>query len=159
MRNSLLITSDLKSLIVVDTSQDDQRFAVGRRGVLINVLGTDVCATEVPAEMDAFVTAATKNVAAFYSFEMADLTKRQLCVSYNETNNVVFIIGITDIVLGLTSPTEISRDKITAFAVKLKENPGTGFYSPKVILARLETTGTGAATKRFIRFYHLPVLL
>lgn len=151
MRNSLLVTSDLKSVILVDTMQDDQRLSIGKRGVLLSVLGTDVCASEVPAELDNFITAALVGKKAFYEFEVLDAAKNQLCITYNDVNNAVFIIGITDIVMGLTGPNDVPQNKVKTTAVKMKNAPETGFASPNVILTRLETVGA----KRFIKFYYL----
>lgn len=155
MRNSILVTSDLQSVILVDSKREDQRLAIGKRGVLLSVLGNDICASEVPAELDTYVTGLLAGKTAFYSFEMKDAAKNQLCITYNDVNNVVFIIGITDITVGFTVPTEIDRSKVTTFAIKLKNSPTTGLGANATILARLETTGAGANTKRFVKFYHL----
>ena len=151
MRNSILVTSDLKSVILVDTRGEDNTMAIGKRGVLMSVLGTDICATEVPAELDDFVTGQTKPTKPFFEFNIADAARNQLCITYNDANNTVFIIGITDIIIEFSSPIEIPKENMRAVAVKLKERPEEGFSSKSVILARLETSGLS----RVIRFYHL----
>ncbi len=158
MRNSILISSDLQSLILVDTKQEDHRLAIGKRGVLLSVLGTDVCATEVPAELDTHIANLLKTAKAFYEFEVKDPAKQQLCITYNDVNNAVCIIGISDIAVSLTAPVEIPKNNVTTFIVKMKETPGTGLASRMAVLARLETTGTGTSMKRFIRFYHLAAI-
>jgi hypothetical protein len=153
MRNSLLITSDLNAVILVDTLQGDQRLVISRRGVLLNVLGTEICASEVPTNMESFVNTSIGTKKAFYEFDAStDTSKSQLCITYNDVNNTVFIIGITDIIASLQAPTEVPQNKVKTFAVKLKNAPGTGLVSPNVVLIRLETVGA----KKFIRFYHLP---
>ena len=155
MRNSILVTSDLKSVLLVDTQHEDHRLAIGKRGVLLSVLGNDVCATEVPAELDNFISKELKNLKPFYEFEVADAAKNQLCITYNETNNTVFIIGIRDIDVSLTAPMELSKEKVTTFTVRMKTSPTSGLASPNVILARLESTTIGLGGAKYIRFYHL----
>lgn len=152
MRNSLLVTSDLNAVILVDTLQGDQRLVISRRGVLLNVLGTEICASEVPTNMESFVNTSIGTKKPFYEFDAsADLSKNQLCITYNDVNNVVFIIGVTDIVVGFSGPTEVPQTKVKTFAVKMKNSPNTGLASPNVVLIRLETVGV----KKLIRFYHL----
>jgi hypothetical protein len=153
MRNSLLITSDLNAVILVDTLQGDQRLVISRRGVLLNVLGTEICASEVPTNMESFVNTSIGTKKAFYEFDAStDTSKSQLCITYNDVNNVVFIIGVTDVVVGFSGPTEVPQSKVKTFAVKMKNALNTGFASPNVVLIRLETVGA----KKLIRFYHLP---
>lgn len=152
MRNSLLVTADLNSVILVDTLIDNQRLAIGKLGVLLSVLGTEICASEVPANMEAFVNTSIGTKKPFYEFVVGDLTKSQLCISYNDVNNVVYIIGITDIEVGFAGPIEVPQARVKTFAVKMKNTPNAGLISPSVILTRLETVGL----KKFIRFYHLP---
>lgn len=152
MRNSLLVTADVNSVVLVDNLMGDQRLSIGKLGVLLSVLGTDICASEVPANLEAFIKTTIGNGKAFYEFDASDVIKNQLCITYNDGNNTVFIIGITDIVMGLTGPTEVPQGKVRTFAVRLKNAPGTGLVSPNVILVRLETAGL----KKLIRFYYLP---
>ena len=151
MRNSILVTSDLKSVILVDTQQDDQRLAIGKRGVLLSVLGTDVCASEVPAELDKFIAMALRTVKPFYEFVVADAAKNQLCITYNDVNNTVFIIGITDVIVGFANPETIDKEKVSTVGVRLKRAAETGLISDHVILARLEG-GIGSTDKK-IAFY------
>jgi hypothetical protein len=153
MRNSILLSSDLQSVILVDTKQNEQRLAIGKRGVLLSVLGTDICAAEVPAELDGHIRNLLKKTDSFYEFEVAAAASNQLCITYNDVNNTVFIIGITDIDVGFAGPIQVPDANTTVFAVRLKENPGTGLTSQKAILARLEG---GIGSQKHIRFYHLP---
>jgi hypothetical protein len=152
MRNSLLVTSDLRSVVLVDAMQDNQRLAIGKLGVLLSVLGTEICASEVPSNMEKFVNDAIGGNKSFYEFDSADVVKNQLCITYNDSNSTVFIIGITDIIASLSGPTEVPQNKVKTFSVKLKNNTNTGLTSPNVILVRLENVGT----RRLIRFYYLP---
>jgi hypothetical protein len=153
MRNSLLVTSDLNAVILVDTLQSEQRLVISRRGVMLSVLGTEICASEVPANMEAFVNTSIGTRKSFYEFDAsADIAKSQLCITYNDVNNVVFIIGITDIEVGFAGPTEVPQAKVKTFAAKMKSSPNSGLVSPNIILIRLETAGA----KKFIRFYYLP---
>lgn len=154
MRNSLLVTADLNAVVLVDTLQDDQRLVINRRGVLLSVLGSEICATEVPANLETFVNTSIGTQKAFYEFDAADTVKSQLCISYNDANNMVFIIGITDIISNLQGPSEIAQSKVKTYGVKMKGNANAGLVSPGVILVRLETSGT----KRFIKFYYLTAL-
>ncbi len=159
MRNSVLVSSDLQSVILLDSQQSSNRLAIGKRGVLLSVLGTDICGSEVPAELDNHISNLLKTAKPFYEFVIGEAAKNQLCISYNDANNAVFIIGITDITIELAAPTQVPRTAVTTFAVKLKDNPSSGLASRNVILARLETSGVGAiGTKKLIKFYHLPAL-
>jgi hypothetical protein len=153
MRNSLLVTSDLNAVVLVDTLQGDQRLVISKRGVLLSVLGTEICASEVPTNLEAFTSTAIGTQKAFFEFDAAaDSAKNQLCITYNDVNNTVFIIGITDIVIGLAGPTDVPQNKVKTVAVKLKNTANSGLASPTVVLVRLETIGN----KKFIRFYQLP---
>jgi len=154
MRNSILLSSDLSAMVLVDTKNNDQRLSIGRRGVLLSVLGTDICATEVPSALDSHIKKLLRSTQPFYEFEVIDKEKNQLCVTYNEESNVVFIIGITDIIAELSGPTEISPEKVKTHAVKLKDSPGESLASKSVILSRLETSSS-IGGKKFIRFYFM----
>lgn len=155
MRNSVLLSSDLKSVVLVDTKQNEQRLAIGKRGVLLSVLGSDVCAAEVPAALDGHIRNLLKKTDPFYEFEVGEAESTQLCITYNDVNNTVFIIGITDIDVGFAGPVQLPEASTTTFGVRLKSNPGTGLASPNAILARLEG---GFGGNRHIRFYHLPAV-
>lgn len=155
MRNSILLTSDLSSMVLVDSQNTDHRLSIGKRGVLLSVLGTDVVGSEVPATLDNHISTLLRGKKPFYEFEMGDEAKNQLCITYNEGSNTVFIIGVTDIILENSLPTEISSSKVKTFAIKLKEDPNKGLSSENVILARLEFS-KGIGSKKYIRFYHLP---
>jgi len=154
MRNSLLVTADLNSVILVDTLIDNKRLAIGKLGVLISVLGTEICASEVPANMEAFVNTSIGTKKAFYEFDASDVLKNQLCITYNDGNNVLYIIGVTDVLVGFSGPLEVPQNKVKTFAVKMKNSSSSGFISPNLLCIRLETVGL----KRFIKFYQLPSL-
>ena len=141
-------------MVLVDSKNSDHRLSIGKRGVLLSVLGTDVVATEVASTLDDHIKAILRGKKPFYEFEIADEEKNQLCISYNEGSNAVFIIGITDVIAERTGPTEISPQKIKAFTVKLKDKPEKGLATGSVILARLEST-KGMGSKKFIRFYYV----
>ena len=128
------------------------RLAIGKLGVLLSVLGTDICATEVPANMEKFVNDTVGTKKSFYEFDSADVIKNQLCITYNDVNNTVFIIGITDIVATFSGPIEVPQNKVKTFSVRMKNDVNLGLTSPNIILVRLENVGL----KRLIRFYHLP---
>ena len=154
MRNAILLTSDLSAMVLVDSKNSDQKLSIGKRGVLLSVLGNDVCATEVPSSLDDHIRDVLRGKKPFYEFEIADLGKNQLCVTYNEESNVVFIIGITDIIAELSGPTELGPEKTKTFAVKLKEKPTEGLASKSVILARMETTSSIGGKKQ-VCFYFI----
>ena len=155
MANSLLITTDHKCIILVDTRQEDQRLALGKRGVLLSLLGNDIMATEVPAELDKFIAGQLRGVKPFYAFESTDASRGQLCLAYNEANNAVFIIGIRDVDVSLAGPQELDPTRTTTIAVPLKGSLETGLSSDHVILARLEIS-SDVTTTSMICFYLLP---
>ncbi|HFA50164.1 MAG TPA: hypothetical protein ENJ95_14230 [Bacteroidetes bacterium] len=154
MSNSTLIAADHKSMVLIDSKSNDNRLSIGRRGVLLSVLGNDICASEVPAKLDNYIRNALKGKKHFYEFEVRDAEKNQLCVTYNEGSNTVFIIGITDVIAELSVPTQIASEKIKTFAVKLKNKPNEGLTSNAVILSRLEFKKS-LGSKKFIRFYYI----
>ena len=142
-------------MVLVDSKNSDHRLSIGRRGVLLSVLGTDVVASEVPATLDRHISTLLRGKKPFYEFELGDEAKNQLCISYNESSNIVFIIGVTDIILENSLPSEISSSQVKTFAVKLKDKPDQGLSSDNVLLARLEFS-KGIGSKKRICFYHLP---
>lgn len=154
MRNAVLLTSDLSAMVLVDSKNKDQRLSIGKRGVLLSVLGNDVCASEVPANLDGHIRDILRGKNPFYEFEIADLGKNQLCVTYNEESNIVFIIGITDVIAELSGPTEIDPEKTKTYAVKLKEKPSEGLAAKSVLLARLESSSSIGGKKQ-ICFYFI----
>lgn len=153
MRNSLAISTDRKSFAIFDTSLASQPLPISRRGVLISVLGSDVCAANVTPELEDHIAELLKKIKPFYSFSTANPERNQLCVSYNEASNTVFVIGITDIDVGFAGPVKVPEASTTVFGAKLKEKPGGALAGSQVILARLEGS---VGAEWFIRFYYLP---
>lgn len=154
MSNSILLTSDLSAMVLVDSKNSDHRLSIGKRGVLLSVLGNDVVASEVTSKLDNHIKTTLRGKTPFYEFEISDGETNQLCISYNEGSNAVYIIGITDVILEHSVPTEITPSKVKAFGIKLKAKPEEDLVSNDVILARLEST-RGVGSKKFIRFYHV----
>jgi hypothetical protein len=150
MRNSIHVTSDLRSIILIDTQQEDQRSTLGRRGVLLSVLGTNICATDVAPELDDTLAKALRTAKKFYEFPATESEKNQLSITYNEMTNTVFIIGVTDIIVGFGAPEVIPSDKIKAIGVKLKASPGSNLVARHVLLVRLEGD---RLENRMIAFY------
>lgn len=136
MRNSALITSDLNYIIL--PNQDGGKITIGRRGVLLSVLGNDLVGTEVPVELDGEIANKLKNKTPFFTFESKDLDKNHLLISYQEQSNTVHVIGINDLVISLSNPTNIPPEKIKAVAVKLKGSPNAGLVSQQLVLVRVE---------------------
>ncbi|MEO1258924.1 MAG: hypothetical protein AAFZ15_08995 [Bacteroidota bacterium] len=154
MRNSISITSDLSTMVLVDSKSSNNHLSIGKRGVLLSVLGTDVVATEVASTLDNHIKTVLRGKKPFYEFEIADEEKNQLCISYNEGSNTVFIIGVTDVIAERTGPTALPKEKTQGYMVKLKDKPETGLASSSILLARLEAT-RGMGSKKFIRFYYV----
>jgi hypothetical protein len=137
MRSSALISSDLKSITVNDGSKQGS-LTIGRRGVLLSVLGNELIGSEVLAELDRSIKAALTGKKPFFEFAAKDLDKNHLCVSYQEQSNTVYVIGIDDLIITLAAPTEIPGDKIKGVAVRLKASTDAGLIAQHVILVRLE---------------------
>lgn len=154
MRNSILLAADLSSVAVFKSALEVQPVAINRRGLLINVLGNDVCVASVPAQLESHIEDLLKKTKPFYSYPMGKKGINQLTLSYNEDANTVFIIGITDMDIGFAGPQQVPSRNMMAFAVKLKDSPNTVIASKSVMLVRLEeSSGTGQQ----IRFYYLPL--
>jgi hypothetical protein len=141
-------------MVLVDSQNTDHRLSIGKRGVLLSVLGTDVVASEVPATLDNHITTLLRGKKPFFEFEMGDEAKNQLCITYNEGSNTVFIIGITDVILEHSIPVEVAPANVKTFGIKLKKKPEEGLTSNDVLLARLESE-RGIGSKKYIRFYHV----
>lgn len=139
-------------MVVVDSQNGDHRLSIGKRGVLLSILGTDVVASEVPANLDGHISSLLRGKKPFFEFELGDEAKNQLCITYNGGSNTVFIIGITDVVLEHAVPTEVPADKVKTVGVKLKKKPEEGLASNEVLLARLESE-RGIGSKKKICFY------
>ena len=137
MRSSAQITSNLQH-IIVDSHSDCGKLSIGKRGVLLSVLGNDLVGSEVTSKLDKTLSKTLKGKEPFFEFESKDLDKNHLCVSYQEESNTVYIIGIDDLVISFATPTNISSDKIKGIAVKLKAETGSGLIAQHVILVRLE---------------------
>ncbi len=153
MRNSLAISTDRKTIAVFDSSLASQPLPISRRGVLISVLGNDICAANVTAELEEHIQELLKKIKPFYSFATANPERNQLCLSYNDASNTVFVIGITDIDVGFAGPVKVPEASTTVFGARLKETPGGSLAGSQVILARLEGT---VGAEWMIRFYYLP---
>lgn len=151
MSNSAHITSDLKFAVVNDAS-DNGKISIGKRGVLLSVLGNEMVGSEVPAELDGTINTKIRGKKPFYEFEMNDLDKNHLCVSYQEQSNTLFLIGITDVFIGFAVPEEIKPNHIKAIGIKLKQSPTDGLSSRHIVLIRLE--GAIGKSKK-IAFYNI----
>ena len=137
MSNTAHITSDLKHAVVSDCTNGG-KISIGRRGVLLSVLGNEMVGSEVTAKLDRTLAAKLKGKKPFYQFDMHDLDKNHLCVSYQEQSNILYVIGISDLVVSFAVPAEIKPDNMTAFAVKLKSNPTDSLIARHIVLVRLE---------------------
>ena len=149
MSNSAHITSDLKHAVVNDAASNG-KISIGKRGVLLTVLGNEMVGSEVTSDLDRTLSTLLRGKKPFYEFEADNLHKNHLCVSYQEQNNALFIIGVSDLVISFAVPEEIKPDHITAFAVKLKSTPDSAIMAKHVVLVRREGK-TGRSKK--LAFY------
>ncbi len=139
MSNSAHITSDLKYAVVNDAS-DGGKISIGKRGVLLSVLGNEMVGSAVTAELDRTINAKIRGKKPFFEFEVKDLEKNHLCVSYQEHSNILHVIGISDLIVSFAVPQEIKPDNIKGIAIKLKPNPDDSIIANHVILIRQEST-------------------
>jgi len=139
MCNSLLISSDYKSLFLIG-KRDEDRLYINGNGILLSVLGNGITGCEVPAELRSDLTDRVRGLKPFFEMDVTDTKDNHVSVSYSEENSAVFVIGITDVDVSLTAdePVELSPSKINAQAVKMKENNTSGLVSKKVIYMRTE---------------------
>ncbi|MFT4759523.1 MAG: hypothetical protein ACI9XO_003975 [Paraglaciecola sp.] len=165
MCNSLLISSDYKSLFLIGKRDEDRLFINGN-GILLSVLGNSITGCEVPAQLRTHVTDLTKEQKPFFEMDVTDTKDNHVSVSYSEENSAVFIIGVIDIdgSLQVDEPTEIDAAKIRAKVVKLKDSNIAGLASKKAIYIKTEITAAasipgknnnrGSSIKK-LRFYLL----
>ena len=137
MRNSALITSDQQHIIVNDLAEGG-KLAIGKRGVLLSVLGNDLVGSQVSADLDDTLSGMLKGKKPFFEFASEDLEKNHICLSYQEQSNTLYVIGISDLVIGFASPTDVPPNKVKAKAVKLKPSPQASILSNQVVVVRLE---------------------
>ena len=151
MSNSAHITSDLKYAVVNDAS-DGGKISIGKRGVLLSVLGNEMVGSEVTSELDKTVNAKIRGKKPFFEFEVKDLEKNHLCVSYQEQSNILYLIGITDVFIGFAIPEEIKPNHLKAVGIKLKKSPSDGLSSRHIVLIRLEGK---IGKQKTIAFYNI----
>lgn len=137
MSNNTFITSDLNHIIVNNCS-DGGKLAVGKRGVLLSVLGNDLVGSQVTSKLDKTLSKILKGKEPFFEFESKDLDKNHLCVSYQEESNTVYVIGIDDVIITLADPTEVPPNQLKAVAVKLKTSTEEELIARHIVLVRLE---------------------
>jgi len=150
MKNSVVISADLSSLVFADMIREDNRLSIGRRGILLSIIGNEITGTGVDSHLDKHVRTLLEGKTPFFEFQVANLERNQLCITYNDQNNTVFLIGITDISASFATPEEIGQDHLTAIAVKMKRSINSGLSSSHVIFARKEsvpTTNGGGSVK------------
>lgn len=125
--------------IIANDCTDGGKIAIGKKGVLLSVLGNSLVASSVTPELDAAVRTAIGTKKPFFEFLASDLVKNHLSISYQEQSNTVYVIGISDLVIGLADPIDIGPDKLRAKAVRLKSKPENGLASKHVVLIRPES--------------------
>lgn len=165
MCNSLLISSDYKSLFLIGKRDEDRLFINGN-GILLSVLGNGITGCEVPAQLRTHITDLVRGAKPFFEMDVTDTKDNHVSVSYSEETSAVFVIGVTDVDVSLTAgePTEINKEKITAKMVKMKESNIAGLVSKNVVYIRTEivpdiltpgrTVGRGGSIK-MLKFYLL----
>lgn len=166
MCNSLLISSDYKSLFLIG-KRDEDRLYINGNGILLSVLGNGITGCEVPAELRTHVTDLTSGQKPFFEMDVTDTKDNHVSLSYSEENSAVFIIGITEIVGSLQTdePVNIEARKLNAKVVKLKEINTSGLVSKKSIYIKTEITpavsipkkdsSRGSSSIKKLRFYLL----
>lgn len=139
MCNSLLISSDYKSLFLIG-KRDEDRLYINGNGILLSVLGNGITGCEVPAQLRTHVADLAKAEKPFFEMDVTDTKNNHVSVSYSEENSAVFIIGVIDIIGSLQAdePVNIEPQKINAKAVKMKETNVAGLVSKKVIYIKTE---------------------
>ena len=149
MSNSLLLSSDRKSMYLISKRNEDRLFINGN-GILLSVLGNSITACEVAAELRTHVNDQIENQDPFFELDITDEAKNHLTLSYHEGSNTLYVIGITDIVgsIPVGNPGTIKPEHILSKRVKLKASNNAGITSSKVVYAKTEIdveTGSGDA--------------
>ncbi|MCB0522286.1 MAG: hypothetical protein H6577_11165 [Lewinellaceae bacterium] len=137
MGNTAQITSDLQYVIANDCT-DGGKLPISNRGVLLSVLGNNLTGSPVTPELDKAIAEKIRGKRPFFEFEVKELDKNHICISYQELSNTVFVVGISDIIVSFANPQDVEKDKLKAVGVKLKPKPEEGLSSRHVILIRLE---------------------
>ena len=165
MCNSLLISSDYKSLFLIG-KRDEDRLYINGNGILLSVLGNGITGCEVPAQLRTHVSDLAKAEKPFFEMDVTDTKNNHVSVSYSEENSAVFIIGVIDVVGSLQTgePTDIRPEKFQGKIVKLKDSNIAGLASQKAIYIKTEispavsvpadSSKRGSSVKK-LRFYLL----
>ncbi len=137
MGNTAQITSDLQYVIANDCT-DGGKLPISNRGVLLSVLGNQLTGSPVTADLDKTIADKLRGKKPFFEFEVKNLDKNHICISYQEQSNTVFVVGITDVIVSFATPQDLTPDKIKATAVKLKPATNSTLMASHVILTRIE---------------------
>ncbi len=156
MSNNIILTTDLGHAILLDERQAGHKYPLTSRGVLISQLGRELCLAECPESMDAYLASDTiRQLKPFFRLELDDPGRRHLSVSFNETSQTVFIIGIRDIDISLAGPTLLDNSKTESVAVRLRDPSDSHPAGRFLILARMDVMSRTGGT-RVLQFYLLP---
>lgn len=137
MGNTAQITSDLQYVIANDCT-DGGKLPISNRGVLLSVLGNQLTGSPVTADLDKTIADKLRGKKPFFEFEVKNLDKNHICISYQEQSNTVFIIGVSDLVIGFATPTNVDSKNLKAVAVKLKTKPDAGLIAKHAVLIKIE---------------------
>ena len=138
MSNSLLLSSDRKSMYLISKRNEDRLFINGN-GILLSVLGNCITACEVAAELRTHVNNQIQDQEPFFELDITDEAKNHLTISYHEGSNTLYVIGITDVVGTIPAgPGTVKPDHVIAKRYKLKDSNDEGITSEKVIYLKTE---------------------
>ncbi len=146
MRNALTLSTDGRSLVLVDSRQEDNRLNISSRGLTLSLVANEIVGAEVPPELETYLDSLLRGRQPFYEFPLDDAARNQLCFAYNDNSNVLYVIGITDIDISMpTGPNDVGSDKVRTIAVKFKPSTGHGLTSNRMVLARMELQADSSA--------------
>ena len=163
MCNSLLISSDYKSLFLIG-QRDEDRLYINGNGILLSVLGNGITGCEVPAQLRTYVTDLIRGAKPFFEMDVTDTKDNHVSLSYSEENSAVFVIGITDIdgSLQTDEPVQLEAAKFKNKVVKLKNSSIAGLTSRKTVYIRTEinqntisTSNNKNSSIKSLKFYLL----
>ena len=139
MCNSLLISSDYKSVYLIG-KRDEDRLYINGNGLLLSMIGNSISGCEVAPSLRKHVGDLIRGDKPFFEIDITEAKNNHLTISFDEDNSTLYIIGITDIVgsFPVGDPDTINPKNLQTARVKLKASEETGITSTKVVYIKTD---------------------
>lgn len=165
MSNTIVISSDKKSMFLNSGNSRIGHLEIDAQGLLMSIVGDSFVNIESSEEYHDELKDLLKKENIVAEYNISDLGKQHvITLSYNQDNRSVAIIGITDIDVNMTdSQTSMPLEglNVKGQGVKMVKTQASRIpvISDKVLFVRSEKVKSSARSKKkstkFLRFYLL----